>query len=170
MIDESTVDIVNVYKYLGVNIEDNLKWNVHIDGQVKKASKRLYHVRCLRNLYVDNSLICLMYNSLISSILTYAVCCWFGSASEGCKRKIVSIRKRVCKMVGPDFVPMLDDPADIFNKRCVKLATKIISDNNHPLNIFYQLLPSGSRYRSTKCRTERYRKTFIPTSIRMLNE
>jgi hypothetical protein len=46
-INNTDVDVVKTYKYLGVHIESNLKWDELVNAHVKKANKRLYHLRCL---------------------------------------------------------------------------------------------------------------------------
>jgi hypothetical protein len=38
-IDNKEVEIVKQYKYLGVTIQNDLKWNNHIDNELKKANK-----------------------------------------------------------------------------------------------------------------------------------
>ena len=38
VIDNSNVEIVNNYKYLGCTIQDNLKWNEHVDNQINKSA------------------------------------------------------------------------------------------------------------------------------------
>ena len=48
-IDNSEVECVKSYKYLGVNIESNVKWYSHVHSQIKKANC-LYFLRCLRRL------------------------------------------------------------------------------------------------------------------------
>ena len=40
-INNSSVAIVSSYKYLGVIIQDNLKWNEHVEAQTNKANKRI---------------------------------------------------------------------------------------------------------------------------------
>ena len=48
-VDGSDVQLVKSYKYLGIIIQDDLKWDSHIEAQIKKANKKIYHVnRCLR--------------------------------------------------------------------------------------------------------------------------
>ena len=37
----SNVNLVESYKYLGVTIQNNLKWNIHVGNQVKKANRRM---------------------------------------------------------------------------------------------------------------------------------
>ena len=48
-------------------------------------------------------------------------------------------------------------------------ANEILGNENHVLNPFYQYLRSGRRLEAIKCRTERYRKSFVPLSVRMFN-
>ena len=48
IINNTSVKQVSSYKYLGVIIKNNLKWNKHVTAQVKKADQRMYHVRHLR--------------------------------------------------------------------------------------------------------------------------
>ena len=47
IINYISVKQVPSYKYLGVIIQNNLKWNEHVTAQVKKADQRMYHVRRL---------------------------------------------------------------------------------------------------------------------------
>ncbi len=43
MISGTPVERVSSFKYLGVNISEDLTWTTHIQTQVKKARQRLYH-------------------------------------------------------------------------------------------------------------------------------
>ena len=47
--------------------------NEHVTAQVKKADQMMYHVRRLSKLEIDNEILCLFYNSTVSSVLVYAV-------------------------------------------------------------------------------------------------
>ena len=40
VIGNKDVEFVSPYKYLGCNIQDELKWNVHVATQTKKAEKK----------------------------------------------------------------------------------------------------------------------------------
>ncbi len=44
MISGTPVERVSSFKYLGVNISEDLTWTAHIQTQVKKARQRLYHL------------------------------------------------------------------------------------------------------------------------------
>ncbi len=58
---------------------------------------------------------------------------------------------------------------DIYIKRCRGRADKIIKDSNHPGNCLFTRLPSGKRFRCLMAKTERLRRSFFPTAIRLLN-
>ncbi len=45
MVSGTPVERVSSFKYLGVNISEDLTWTTHIQTQVKKARQRLYHLR-----------------------------------------------------------------------------------------------------------------------------
>ena len=51
----------------------------------------------------------------------------------------------------------------------LNLSNKICGNADHPLNIFYKILPSGCRYRAVKTRTNRFKNSFIPVLISEMN-
>ena len=63
IINNTSVKQVPSYKYLGVIIQNNLKWKEHVTAQVKKADQMMYHVR--RLIKIDNEILCLFYNSTV---------------------------------------------------------------------------------------------------------
>jgi hypothetical protein len=146
IVDNKEVEIVKQYKYLGVTIQNDLKWNNHINNQVKKANKRMYFLRCLAKLHVDSRLITMFYNSVVSSVLLYAVVCWFNSCSKIEKKKIDKFRKRVCKLVSPELKSVLENANDVHTSRCLNLVKRILKDETHPFHNMFTFLPSGERF------------------------
>ena len=47
-IDGQALELVCSYKILGLTIQNNLKWNEHVNAVISKASKRLHILRILR--------------------------------------------------------------------------------------------------------------------------
>ena len=47
-INNSPLEVVKEAKILGLNISNNLKWNIHVTEIVKKASKRIYFLTQLK--------------------------------------------------------------------------------------------------------------------------
>ncbi len=132
MISGTPVERVSSFKYLGVNISEDLTWTTHIQTQVKKARQRLYHLQALRKFRVSPAILKTFYSGAIESVLTQ---CISGSA-----------------------LPSLQD---IYFKSCKSRAAKILKDSTHPGNHLFCLLPSGKRFRSMMAKTERLRRSFF---------
>ncbi len=165
MISGTPVERVSSFKYLGVNISEDLTWTAHIQTQVKKARQRLYHLRQLRKFRVSPAILKTFYSGAIESVLTQCISVWYSNATnQDCKalQRVV----RLAEHISWSTLPSLQD---IYLKRCRSRAAKIIKDSNHPGNHLFCLLPSGKRFRSMMAKTERLRKSFFPQAIRLLN-
>ena len=82
MIDNQRLDIVMSHKILGLTIQSDLKWGLHIDEIVGKASKRLHIIRVLRRDGVPAQELVHIYISLIRSILEYCCPVWHTSLPQ----------------------------------------------------------------------------------------
>ncbi len=71
MISGTPVERVSSFKYLGVNISEDLTWTTHIQTQVKKARQRLYHLRQLRKFRVSPAVLKTFYSGAIESVLSF---------------------------------------------------------------------------------------------------
>ncbi len=165
MISGTPVERVSSFKYLGVNISEDLTWTTHIQTQVKKARQRQYHLRQLRKFRVSPTILKTFYSGTIESVLTQCISVWYGnSSSQDCKalQRVVRLAERISGSALPSL-------QDIYLKRCRSRAVKIIKDSNHPGNCLFTLLPSGKRFRSLMAKTERLRRSFFPQAIRLLN-
>ena len=166
IINNTSVKQVPSYKYLGVIIQNNLKWNEHVTAQVKKADQRMYHVRRLSKLKIDNEILCLFYNSTVSSVLVYAVPCWFNLCDKKQKKEVCKFAKRMKKMTGD--CNKVENPRMISTKKCKSLISKMVKDEAHPLYPYITTLPHG-HLRVPWSRTERFRKSFLPYAIKLFN-
>ncbi len=165
MISGTPVERVSSFKYLGVNISEDLTWTTHTQTQVKKARQRLYHLRQLRKFRVSPAILKTFYSGAIESVLTQCISVWYNNATnQDCKalQRVV----RLAEHISGSALPSLQD---IYLKRCKSRATKILKDSTHPGNHLFCLLPSGKRFRSMMAKTERLRKSFFPQAIRLLN-
>ncbi len=165
MNSRTPVERVSSFKYLGVNISEDLTWTAHIQTQVKKARQRFYHLRQLRKFRVSPAILKTFYSGAIESVLTQFISVWYGNGSnQDCKamQRVVRLAERISGSALPSL-------QDIYLKRCKSRAAKIITDSNHPGNRLFILLPSGKRFRSMMAKTERLRRSFCPQAIRLLN-
>ncbi len=165
VISGTPVERVSSFKYLGVNISEDLTWTAHIQTQVKKARQRLYHLRQLRKFRVSPAILKTVYSGAIESVLTQCTSVWYGNSSnQDCKalQRVVRLAERISGSVLPSL-------QDIYLKWCKSRAAKILKNTNHPGNRLFILLPSGKRFRSMMAKTERLRRSFFPQAIRLLN-
>ena len=65
----SDMEQVSTFKLLGVHLSEDLTWAVHCDYLVKKANRRLYALRQLKNCKVPSADIAHIFCALIRSIL-----------------------------------------------------------------------------------------------------
>ncbi len=163
MISGTPVERVSSFKYLGVNISEDLTWTAHMT-QVKKARQRLYHLRQLRKFRVSPAILKTFYSGTIESVLTQCISVWYGNATN--QDKALQRVVRLAERISGSALPSLQD---IYLKRCKNRAAKIIKDSNYPGNHLFTLLPSGKRFRSMMAKTERLRSSFFPQAIRLLN-
>ena len=164
VVKSENVEIVEKYKYLGTVIDDKLTGSDNIHQVYVKGIQRINLLRILNKLKIDNTILCLFYKSMIQSVLCFSIVSWFGNACV----KDVSKLGKVIKMANRMNVSTI--PINILYVNAVqKLTVKIRSDCNHPLHSCYNLLPSNRRLRMPTISTKRFRNSFVPSSIRLLN-
>ncbi len=98
MISGTPVERVSGFKYLGVNISEDLTWTTHIQTQVKKARQRLYHLRQLRKFRVSPAILKTFYSGAIESVLTQCISVWYNNATnQDCKalQRVVRLAERI---------------------------------------------------------------------------
>lgn len=75
----------NHIKYLGVIIDDKLKWDQHLTLQANRVRKLIYVFKSLRQV-ADIKLRLQTYKSLCECIINYCICVWGGAASTHLSR------------------------------------------------------------------------------------
>ena len=166
MIDGEEVERVTEYKYLGTVIDNKLNWNANTTNVYNKCQQRLFFLRKLRSFQVETRIMFSYYKCFIQSVLTFSLQAWFGSLTLRNRNKLSKIVNISSKIAGTP-VPRMED---IYHDRVLSLASKVVSDPTHVLNMKYVLLPSRRRYLVPKLKSKRAKCSFIPTSILLLNE
>lgn len=83
---DDTIKNTTVIKYLGVMVDQHLKWQEHAEYLNKRLRKTVYKFFTLRNI-LNNKLLLTVYNSLSVSILRYGISVW-GSAYNNVIHKL----------------------------------------------------------------------------------
>ena len=117
-------------------------------------------------LLLHSKILELFYTSILQSVICFSVICWYGNCTTASKTKLTQIIL-TCQKLGLTNVSSLEN---LYCKSALQRCELITTDKTHPLHNMYQMLPSGRRMRSVRCRTKRYSDSFVPASIRLLNK
>lgn len=142
-INNTPINQVFSYKYLGLMVSNNLSWSEHVDYLCSRLSQRLHLLRRLCLFGVRAEIRAIFY-SAVYRIVTTAL-------------KLVE---------KPDSQPLQLLYEEVVDRQ----AFKISADPSHTLFSEYDLLPSKRRYRASKFKYNHFKLSFVPTSISLLNK
>ena len=103
LIDEQALEIVQSHEVLGLIIQNNLKWNEHIDSVVSKGSKRLYIIRTLRRSGVPAEDLLEIYFATIRSMLEYCCVVWHNTLPSYLANQLERVQKRALRIISPEY-------------------------------------------------------------------
>ena len=92
---------VKSYKVLGMWLDDNMKWSTNTDYITKKAAKRLYLLRKLKNHGASKDDRNSFYCATIRSIVEYGAQIWHGNLTNEQHDAIERIQKRALRIIYP---------------------------------------------------------------------
>ena len=165
-IDDTVVERVTEYKYLGTIIDDKLNFSSNTNKIYKKCNSRIHCLRKLCKLNVRMEILETFYRAFIQSVIGFACVCWYGSLSVSDKNTLQKQVNMCSKLIGKKQ----ESVNSIYEQRTVKKAKCIMKDDGHVLAQYYELLPSGRRYRMPNTNLGRTRKSFVPNSIDFVNK
>ncbi len=100
VIGDCDIEQVDSYKYLGVIMDNAMKWSAHVDFLCTKLSQRLHFLRRLRLFGVSPKVMLTFYNAVFNSLIRYGLVAWFGTLSVQNKSKIEKLIKSAMKVIG----------------------------------------------------------------------
>ena len=155
------------YKYLGIFIDDHLNWHQQCSSVVSKDNQRLYFIRKLQEFNIDKTIISLFYNSAMESILCFCLIAYGGNITITDENKINSIIRKVQKVTNVPHSTI----KELFTILVKKKINQIKKNNNHPIykEIRYSERENSNLVLYPNIRTERYRRSFLPSALRSLN-
>ncbi len=163
-IDKTPVERVNSFKFLCIHITEDLTWSAHTDAVLKKAHQRLFFLRLLRKFGMSPSILRSFYSCTVESTLNGCITA-VGNSTASNRKALQRVVRTARHIVGGEL-PSLQD---IYTRRCIRKARRIIKDSSHPSHSLLSLLPSGRRLRSIPYRTSRLRESFFPQAIKLMS-
>ena len=164
VINGNVIEQVHTYKYLGVVIDDKLKWVEQASAVSKKINKRMFFLRKLNSFNVDKTILNLFYTSTIQSIISFCLIAWGGNTSVFCKKKINRVVKRAEKITHSSFC-FFDDLVSFLSLKKIN----IIEKSDHPLRCKIKRSVRSNRPIFIKTRTQRFSKSFLPSAIKLID-
>ena len=164
ILNDVSISFSDNVKYLGVQIDDKLRFEEHINSVATKASQRMYIVRNF--VYLSSTtLASMLFKSFIISLLTYCLPILYTSLYAKDKKQLRHFFKEALKLGIKD----LGDIDNLIDNRTKTLLLQYIHDDNHFLNNFLEKCPSG-RYRTIKYRSTWGRDSFLRQAALKLNK
>ncbi|XP_053084024.1 uncharacterized protein LOC128317209 [Pangasianodon hypophthalmus] len=164
-INGMAVERVSSFKFLGTHISENLSWSTNTSSLIKNAHQRLFFLRTLKKNRLSADILSNFYRCAIESILTNCITVWYGNCSVA-DRKALQRLVKTAQRITKTPLPAIEV---VQKKRCLCRARNILKDSSHPAHSLFQLLPSRRRYRSLKTKTSRFRNSFFPIAVSLLN-
>ena len=127
----------------------------------------MHFLHGLRPSGVSEATFCLYCRAAIDSVIQYGIALWYGNIPVQAKARLLRLVKTSSKLLGNQKLSSLKE---IFHSSVRKLSLHISTDSTHVFHSQYELLPSGRRYRVHKCRTNRYKHSFVPNSVQQMNK
>ncbi|TWW81868.1 hypothetical protein D4764_01G0016830 [Takifugu flavidus] len=161
------VELVPSYRFLGVQLDNKLEWSTNTDAVYKKAMSRLYFLRRLRSFSVCSRMLHMFYQSVMASTIFFAAVCW----GAGIKAKDANRLNKLIKKAGSVVGCRLDNLDEVVRDRMVLKLRTIMDSPSHPLHNTVDKLRSSfsNRLLQPRCSKERYRKSFLPSAIKLYN-
>ena len=128
------------------------------------CTQRLYFLRKLNSFRVESAILSIFYSSTVQSLITFGITCYGCNLAKSQILRIDRVINKAAKIIKCEL-PSFEE---LLLKAVSKKATLLQKDSNHPLHTEYVVSDRSGRYLSKKSNTERYKNTFIPTSIRLL--
>ncbi|TWW69303.1 putative RNA-directed DNA polymerase from transposon BS [Takifugu flavidus] len=162
------VDVVESYRYLGVQLNNNLDWTHNTDALVKRGNSRLFLLRRLRSFGVQGPLLRTFYDSVVGSAIFYGIVCWSSSITDRDRKRMDRLVRRANSVLGCP----LDSVVVVGNGRMMAKLSSMLNNTSHPLQDTLTALGSSfsERLLHPRCVKERYRRSFLPAAVRLHNK
>ena len=180
----TTLQVVNKSKLLGVTIDDELNWKVHVSNVIKSATYRLYLLRRLKSLGFPPTELKYIYSVFILPKLTYASPAWSSSLTNTQKDSLEKVQKRACKIIlSTSYTSYevalhtlnLPSLSDTYQQNLTRFGLNLLNHPRHH-NLLPSLAPQPSRaarhynlLTPIRARTDRYKHSPIPTIVNIIN-
>jgi hypothetical protein len=139
-IQDTTIEMVNCTKFLGIILDNRLNFNHHIDYVISKTNSRFFMLLQLKRQGISTVKLTNFYSCVIRSVLVYAVPSFLSYLKKAQISKLEAVQAKCTKVVLPDLhsyterleaikLPRLED---FMRNLTIAHFYKILVNENHP--------------------------------------
>ena len=174
-INGETIERVTEAKLLGVVLSSDLKWTSHVDYIHKKAVKRIHFIRQLKRSGVNTADLCRVYCSIVRPVMEFSCQTWCTSLTQEMTDLLESVQRRVCRILlpGESYNEAMESLClEPLESRRVNMCKVLFIQMQNSKHRLHYLLPkereskynlrTANKYPLVKCRTNRYKNSFVP--------
>ena len=165
MLGDVAIPQSNNVKYLGVLVDNKLKFHDHMIDRLNTASKRMYVVRRFSALGAESRLVTTLFRSFIESILFYCITIFYSHIYSNDKKAIKSFFKEA-KFYGAELDCDIDARISELGRT---YSLRIFHDDNHFIHNLLERMPSG-RLRTHRVRASIGKECFYGLFIKNVNK
>jgi hypothetical protein len=185
---QEKLELVYVFKYLGMWFDPQLKWTMHIDKMSSKISQKIGIIKRLRQ-YIDQNTINMLYNAIVLPIIDYCCPIWASAANKlvnkiqilqnnaaritlGCKVREKHVDEIYKELKWMNVRERANYFKSILMYKCIHnlapeyLVNKIQNQNTHRYSTRSQ---SANNIATHRIRTEWGRRTFLNSGASVWN-
>ena len=185
VVGDENLEVVEEFKLLGVMLTSNLKWETNTDYITKKAYKRLWMIRRLKNLGMCTKSLVKIFTTQIRSVLEFGAVTWHPMLTKENSNAIERLQKTALAIIlSPDY-RSYDEALDItklerLDKRRIALSINFAKKaTKHPehskwfskqdVNTNVKTRALKPQYKPVQARTNRLLKSPVPYLTQLLN-
>jgi hypothetical protein len=183
---EQYLKVKNTHKILGIFVQSDLRWNAQVEHMVKKASRKIWLLRRMRQLGVDQITIASYWKAEGICHLEYCSPVYTGALTQLQQRDLARVHKRAVAAItgrhtrGEEFVENcqrlgLEDDLSHRRLRLAEKFAKRTAEKSRHQDIFERLdnppntRSGGKVWRDPPCKTRRHLLSARPFLTRLLN-
>ena len=176
-INGTALEMVNSYKYLGIEIKNKLNWEAQWSRVLKQTRTVPYLVKSLKRVGFRTQVLVDVYRSFALSHISYSAPL-LSSASSIIKAEMNSFEKRILRIINISESEVrltynLPSIQELIDTTCMKLLKRILSDPAHPLSAKVPKVGRSTaqfQFKTNKAKREAYANSFVQKTIRMIRD
>ena len=169
--NNQTVERVDTFKLLGIQLSSDLKWDAQVQFKLKKAQPRVHYMSVARRAQLPPDVLTQVYVTFIRPVLEYASPVWAGLPKH-LTQELECLQRRCCRIIGipTNSFPTLEARRE---EATLREFNRLLREGTSPM--IQSLSANTSRYNLRNGRTltqpvshtQRHQMSFLPRAYKL---